>query len=468
MYDGGITTTPSPRWAPRRTAVPPGTIRHGPPARSSRGGTAARSRNVSGPAAQSTRRPVREAGEDRGLDVGPDAPAVGRRSDRARRRGAGPPRGRRGSSRIDRPARSARLGRRRLGLGGHATASRGAARRARSGHRPPRPARAPGASRPSPRHRPARAAGAAPGPCRTRAGPSDAARPSPGPGSGRRGSCRGRAAASARGSAARASQSPASAAAHRRDELARDLVRRDRDDAVAAHREDRQGPGVVAGEDRDVARPVAADPGDLLEVAARLLDRDDARVLGEPQERVGIDVGARSATGRCRRRSAGRPRRRSPGSGRRASGRRAGCSRARRRARHRRRARRPGASRGSWPRCRSCRSRRRPGSRSREGRSAATSTVAAMSRSRSSVDRVGDSPVVPHGTRPSMPARICQRTSRRKAASSRSPSAVNGVTSAVNAPRSIGRVAGTGRSVMVGRKVGVIGVPFRQRSGRER
>ena len=39
-----------------------------------------------------------------------------------------------------------------------------------------------------------------------------------------------------------------------------------------------------------------------------------------------------------------------------------------------------------------------------------------------------------------MPARICQRTSRRKAASSSSPSAVNGVTSAVNAPRRRGRV----------------------------
>ena len=39
-----------------------------------------------------------------------------------------------------------------------------------------------------------------------------------------------------------------------------------------------------------------------------------------------------------------------------------------------------------------------------------------------------------------MPARICQRTRRRKAASSSAPSAVNGVTSAVNAPRRMGRV----------------------------
>ena len=29
-YDGGITTTPAPRWAPARMLVPPGTIRHGP------------------------------------------------------------------------------------------------------------------------------------------------------------------------------------------------------------------------------------------------------------------------------------------------------------------------------------------------------------------------------------------------------------------------------------------------------
>ena len=78
-----------------------------------------------------------------------------------------------------------------------------------------------------------------------------------------------------------------------RDQLARDLVGRDRHDAVAAHRQDRQRPGVVAGEDRDVARALAADAGDLLEVAAGLLDRDDARVLGQPQERVGVDVRAR-------------------------------------------------------------------------------------------------------------------------------------------------------------------------------
>ena len=36
-----------------------------------------------------------------------------------------------------------------------------------------------------------------------------------------------------------------------------------------------------------------ADPGDLLEVAAGLLDRDDPRMFGQPQERGGVDVRAR-------------------------------------------------------------------------------------------------------------------------------------------------------------------------------
>ena len=80
--------------------------------------------------------------------------------------------------------------------------------------------------------------------------------------------------------------------------------------------------------------------------------------------------------------------------------------------------------------------------RARDGRSATISTVAAMSRSRSSADRVGDSPVVPHGTRPSIPARTCQWTRRRKAASSSAPSVVNGVTRAVYAPRRMGRGIG--------------------------
>ena len=77
--------------------------------------------------------------------------------------------------------------------------------------------------------------------------------------------------------------------------------------------------------------------------------------------------------------------------------------------------------------------------RRRDGRVAATSTVISMSRSRSVWLRVGASPVVPHGTRPSIPERTCQLTRRRKAASSSAPSGVNGVTSAVSAPLRAGR-----------------------------
>src|SRR5262245_44482518 len=44
------------------------------------------------------------------------------------------------------------------------------------------------------------------------------------------------------------------------------------------------------------------------------------------------------------------------------------------------------------------------------------------------------SPVVPQGTRTSIPSATCRATSRRRAASSRAPSSVNGVTSATPAP----------------------------------
>src|SRR5262245_47450734 len=51
----------------------------------------------------------------------------------------------------------------------------------------------------------------------------------------------------------------------------------------------------------------------------------------------------------------------------------------------------------------------------------------------SSCDSVGLSPVVPTGTRPSVPSAICQSTRPRKAFSSSEPLA-KGVTSAVNEP----------------------------------
>jgi hypothetical protein len=62
-----------------------------------------------------------------------------------------------------------------------------------------------------------------------------------------------------------------------------------------------------------------------------------------------------------------------------------------------------------------------------------SSTTTLMTRMCSSWVRVGDSPVVPTGTRPSMPAAICSPTSRRKASSSSAPPR-NGVTSAVITP----------------------------------
>src|SRR4029079_14765346 len=64
----------------------------------------------------------------------------------------------------------------------------------------------------------------------------------------------------------------------------------------------------------------------------------------------------------------------------------------------------------------------------------ASSSVMATTRLCSSSVMVAASPVVPQGTSTSMPAWTCRRTSRRRAASSRAPVVVNGVTSAVPAP----------------------------------
>ena len=105
-------------------------------------------------------------------------------------------------------------------------------------------------------------------------------------------------------------------------------------------------------------RPVAADPGDLLEIARGLLDAP--RRAGAPRAAGTCPHrhSSPSATARCRRRSADRPRRRPRGSGPRASGSRAGCSRAPRRAPRRHRARPHDGSPGSSLRCRSCPCRR--------------------------------------------------------------------------------------------------------------
>ena len=67
-------------------------------------------------------------------------------------------------------------------------------------------------------------------------------------------------------------------------------------------------------------------------------------------------------------------------------------------------------------------------------RPAAVSTHSSMTRLCSSWVRVGDSPVVPTGTSPLVPSRICQSTNVRNASSYRAPSILKGVTKAVNEP----------------------------------
>ena len=172
------------------------------------------------------------------------------------------------------------------------------------------------------------------------------------------------------------------------DQLSRDLVRRHGDHAVATEGEHRKRPGVVAGEHRDVTWPVAADARDLFEIAARLLDGDDPGMRREAQERVGVDVRARS-----RRhvvdddrqvalvRDGPEVRLQHPGVG-------AVVVRARRRARHRPRARRRGGVARIVDAVSFVPVPATTLTRPREGRSPAISTVAEISRSRL-LDREG-------------------------------------------------------------------------------
>src|SRR5262249_4496403 len=59
-----------------------------------------------------------------------------------------------------------------------------------------------------------------------------------------------------------------------------------------------------------------------------------------------------------------------------------------------------------------------------------------MTRLRSSLESVGDSPVVPHGTRPSVPSLICQATNFSNPFSSTDP-LLNGVIKATSDPANI-------------------------------
>ena len=126
-------------------------------------------------------RPVREAGEDRRLDLRPDAPAAGRR--RVGFGGPDPAGLEVGEDRLGIDRRSARPVGRADRLGSRRCdavmplprASRDVGEDPAAGR--PRPARGRAAWRPSRPARPGRAGGAARGPCRSRAGPSAAARP---------------------------------------------------------------------------------------------------------------------------------------------------------------------------------------------------------------------------------------------------------------------------------------------------
>ena len=263
-------------------------------------------------------RAVPEAGEDRGLDLGVGAPPA---------RGGGIRAGGAPGARVEVGEDRGRRGR------GHRRRCEAGLMRPRSSAG--RPWRPPPATRPSvrssatSRSRGASASGRSGWRRRRRrGGPSRAWRPSPGPGSGRPGSWRAGAAASGRGAGAsrpgrrRATRRTSAAISPGISLLATEIT------PSPPIARTGKGRGVVAREHRDVARPVAADHGDLLDVRARLLHRHDPRVLGEPQERVGLDVRARPARDGVhddRQAALVRDRR---GSGPRASAGRACCSRA--------------------------------------------------------------------------------------------------------------------------------------------
>ena len=249
-----------------------------------------------------------------------------------------------------------------------------------------------------------------------------AGRPSPAPGSARRGSSP-RNSGSQRSWIRRASsQSPARAAAHSAaisPGISFEATETTPSPPIARTGSVQASSPARTAKSRGRSRQIH---GDLVEVPGGFLDRDDPRMLGEPQERVGVDVraGPRRDVVDDDRQVAlvgDRPvvRLEHPRVGpvvvRRDDERGVGAELGGPTGRGdgRRGVVRAGAGDD-----------RDPGAR--DGRSATISTVTAISRSRSPVDRVGDSPVVPHGTSPSMPARTCQRTSWRNAASSSAPS----------------------------------------------
>jgi len=206
--------------------------------------------------------------------------------------------------------------------------------------------------------------------------------------------------------------------------------RRGRGSATSTHRRRRGRPR---------SRPLPADPCDLLQVPRGFLDRHDPRVRGKPEERVRLHVRARARRDVVDDHGQATVVRHRPEMALEHALVRAVV--VRRHDEGRVRAELGGPARArivasvSFVPVPATTMTRRPA-----GRVAATSTVISISRSRSAWLRVGASPVVPHGTKPSMPERTCQHARRRKADSSRAPSSVNGVTSAVRARRWEGRI----------------------------
>ena len=82
--------------------------------------------------------------------------------------------------------------------------------------------------------------------------------------------------------------------AHHRLDLGADEVRRDADDAVAAHRHHRVGLVIVAGPDEEAGPRIADDVRRLAQVTAGLLDAHDVGDLAQADDGVGrhVDGGA--------------------------------------------------------------------------------------------------------------------------------------------------------------------------------
>ena len=182
---------------------------------------------------------------------------------------------------------------------------------------------------------------------------------------------------------------------------------------------------------KEPSDPSGRSVADLVERAGRFLDRHDRAQLGQPLDGLGLDVPAGPAGNVVKHQRQIDAPRRWPRNGGTCPPGWAGCNRGPPAAHHRRRpGRRTGS--GGWP---------RPSSWSpvpgiTRALPAAVSTTSAMTRSCSSCESVGDSPVVPTGLIVGVPAPMCHSTRASRAASSTAPSR-NGVTRATVQPANI-------------------------------